>query len=437
MAFCAKCGTPLNEAGVCPNCGYVLPQNKRPVQAGPAAGSESSEVTEGPVNSQMNPGGYAAANAGDAGPVPGNPQENPAQGMGQGQMAAGAPQGQPYYGMPQNGVPAGGQQPYYNNNTAPGYGNGSGAYGQGSQMGYGPGPNGYNAGQNGYNPQGGPSQGPQVGQTCPQMGYNQGQGGPQMGQTGPQMGQSPHMGQNGPYYGGPQGQPYYGQMPPRQPSELGNNILQWFLGIFQKDPSAVFEKAGSSKSPVWAIYMAIYAFFGALAIAFSVGSLLSVFGDIGDLGFLEEIFERASIQSAIISFIAGLLFYAAIMFLTSLMVWLLMIILGKKISYWSACNVTMVAYIPTILATVFDFICSFTFVTSIIAFVVSSVASIATMILLYCGISRLSENKKSAVWPYVIAQAALKVVTVIIAVIFIFVCVLILSTMLAAMYRPW
>ncbi len=68
MAFCAKCGTPLNEAGVCPNCGYVLPQNKRPVQAGPAAGSESSEVTEGPVNSQMNPGGYAAANAGDAGP---------------------------------------------------------------------------------------------------------------------------------------------------------------------------------------------------------------------------------------------------------------------------------------------------------------------------------------------------------------------------------
>ena len=111
--------------------------------------------------------------------------------------------------------------------------------------------------------------------------------------------------------------------------------------------------------------------------------------------------------------------------------------LGKKIPFWSACNVTVVAYIPVILATVFSFICSFTVVTGFIAAFVSSVASIATMILLYCGITRLADHKKSALWPYVIAQAALKLVTIIIAVIFIFVCLMILSAMLAAFVSRW
>lgn len=424
MAFCAKCGTPLNDAGVCPNCGYVLPQNKRPVQSEPVPGVNNG-VQDNPVNSQTDPGVHSPADYGNVNPaqsgsVPGGVQMNQSGP----QMGGVGPQGQPYYGGPQNGNPAGGpQQPY--SNTAPGYGSapyGSGAqnggYGAGAQMG------GYNNNMGGQAYGGG------------QMGPN----GPQMGPNGPQMGQ-----QNGPqgqpYYGmsgnGPQGQPYYGQMPPRQPSEFGNNLLQWFLGIFKKDPTEVFDKAGNSKSPVWAVYMAVYAFFGALSLACSVGSILQIFGDFGDIWALEELYDRASVQCAFVSFFGAFLFYVAIMFLTSLTVWLLMIILGKKIPFWSACNVTVVAYIPVILATVFSFICSFTVVTGFIAAFVSSVASIATMILLYCGITRLADHKKSALWPYVIAQAALKLVTIIIAVIFIFVCLMILSAMLAAFVSRW
>ena len=52
MAFCAKCGTPLNDAGVCPNCGYVLPQNKRPVQSEPVPGVNNG-VQDNPVNSRQ------------------------------------------------------------------------------------------------------------------------------------------------------------------------------------------------------------------------------------------------------------------------------------------------------------------------------------------------------------------------------------------------
>ena len=141
MAFCAKCGTPLNDAGVCPNCGYVLPQNKRPVQSEPVPGVNNG-VQDNPVNSQTDPGVHSPADYGNVNPaqsgsVPGGVQMNQSGP----QMGGVGPQGQPYYGGPQNGNPAGGpQQPY--SNTAPGYGSapyGSGAqnggYGAGAQMG--------------------------------------------------------------------------------------------------------------------------------------------------------------------------------------------------------------------------------------------------------------------------------------------------------------
>ena len=45
----------------------------------------------------------------------------------------------------------------------------------------------------------------------------------------------------------PQGQPYYGQMLPVSPVNLETPFTV-FLGIFKKDPTEVFDKAGNSKS---------------------------------------------------------------------------------------------------------------------------------------------------------------------------------------------
>ncbi|MBB5262943.1 hypothetical protein HNP82_000037 [Catenibacillus scindens] len=366
MAFCAKCGTPLNDAGQCPNCGYVLPKNDPPAQPENKAADETVVLGNSGENSPENMGAA------------------PGSGMYAGQSSP-APNGQPGYGMP-NGYNYGGQggpQGYGGPNGQPGYG----------PQGYG-GPNG----QPGYGPQG---------------------------------------------YGGPNGQPYYGGQPyvNRQPSEFGSNLAKWFLGIFTKNPVEVFDKAGSSKSPVWVIYMLVYAFFGALTLACSVGGLIDVIGDIGSLDIIEELFDHASFVAALVTFFGGFIFYVAMTFLISLTVWVLLLIAGKKISFWSACNVSMVAYIPVILASALSFICSFTFPTAVLALFVSSIASIATVILLYCAVDRLCGGEKRMFWPYLAAQAILKIVTVIVAVILIFIFVIILSAIIAGTssyyYRMW
>ena len=362
MAFCAKCGTPVNDTGVCPNCGYVLPQNKRPQQM-ETRGNDTAAAGNHPSAPNPNPG------AAMGGPGYGAPMGGP----------QGGPQGQPNfqgsqgYGAPNPGNAAPGAGPYPTQNQ-----------GGFTQQGYGmPNPN---------QPMGGPGYGPGL--------------------------------------GGPQGQPYYGQPKPRTTSDFGNNLLQWFLGIFKKDPTEIFDKVAVSKSPVWAVYMAVYAFFGALAIACSAGSLFDIFGELGNLGQLGYIYREATFRCALVAFFVAFLFYVALMFLTSLIVWLLFMLLGKKLPFFNACNVTVVAYIPCILASVFSFICSFTVATSMIAMFVSSVATLATMILLYAVVNRICSSQKPVLWIYVAAQAVLKILTVIVAVIFLFIFGLILSSMI-------
>lgn len=482
MAFCAKCGTPLSDAGVCPSCGYVLPQSKRPVQAENAA----SEMTRlGNQGNEQEPG--AGMNASERngsvdveatvtlsqamGHNVANPAETPAHGAaGQGSLEPGN------YSVPNQGpVP---RQGYYSapgqeNGNSSGYGapaQGASGYGMGpdSQQGYGSLGQGGQPGQASpfgqpyYSSQGNGNQG--QGYNTPNQGYSAGQGGQDYGQNaqaggygqgqgaqaggqgygqgaqsgGYSQGQAGNPGQSyGPGPGGPSGQPYYGQPYPRKSSDFGKNLLQWFLGIFKKDPTEIFDTAGSSKSPVWAVYMAVYAFFGALTMACSVGSFMSIFGRAFDIDEVAYLFNRASFSSALITFIGAFLFYVALMFLTSLVVWLVLIMAGKKIPFMSACNITVVAYIPCILASAFSFICSFTIFTGILALLVSSVASIATMILLYCAIHRVSGGQKPVLWIYVAAQAVLKILTVIIAVIFIFIFVFILSAMLASSFNSY
>ncbi len=410
MAFCAKCGTPLNDAGQCPNCGYVLPKNDPPAQPENKAADETVVLGNSGENSPENMGAA------------------PGSGMYAGQSSP-APNGQPGYGTP-NGYNYGGQggPQGYKAPGGQGYGNPGGPQSFGGQEG----PQDYNApgGPQGFAGQGGP-QG--YGGPNGQPGYGpQGYGGPN-GQPG--------YGPQG--YGGPNGQPYYGGQPyvNRQPSEFGSNLAKWFLGIFTKNPVEVFDKAGSSKSPVWVIYMLVYAFFGALTLACSVGGLIDVIGDIGSLDIIEELFDHASFVAALVTFFGGFIFYVAMTFLISLTVWVLLLIAGKKISFWSACNVSMVAYIPVILASALSFICSFTFPTAVLALFVSSIASIATVILLYCAVDRLCGGEKRMFWPYLAAQAILKIVTVIVAVILIFIFVIILSAIIAGTssyyYRMW
>lgn len=416
MAFCAKCGTPLNDAGVCPSCGYVLPQSKRPVQAENAA----SEMTRlGNQGNEQEPGAGMSASERNGsvdveatvtlsqamGHTAANAAETPVHGPGQA-----SPFGQPYYGTQGNGNQG---QGYNTPNQGYSAGQGGQGYGQSAQ-----------AGGQGY------GQGAQAGS----QGYGQGQGA-QAGGYGSQAG-NPGQGY-GPGQAGPSGQPYYGQPYPRKSSDFGKNLLQWFLGIFKKDPTEIFDTVGSSKSPVWAVYMAVYAFFGALTMACSVGSFMSIFGRAFDIDEVAYLFNRASFSSALITFIGAFLFYVALMFLTSLVVWLVLIMAGKKIPFMSACNITVVAYIPCILASAFSFICSFTIFTGILALLVSSVASIATMLLLYCAIHRVSGGQKPVLWIYVAAQTVLKILTVIIAVIFLFIFIFILSAMLASSFNSY
>ncbi len=449
MAFCAKCGTPLNDSGVCPNCGYVLPQSKRPAQnenaAGPSAVSENQENHQ-ETGAYSAGGNHRPADAEATATVGGqsyygtpnmsgtstgtasSSQNTGAAGYGAGAVSgqasyAAGTSGQPYtQGGQENANPAGGYgagaqgQPYYGaqNQGAAGYG--AGAQGQPYYGGQNQGPQGYGAGPQGQSYYGGQNQGPQ--------GYG----------AGPQ-GQPYYGGQNqGPqgYGAGPQGQPYYGQPYPRKSSEFGNHLLQWFLGIFKKNPIAIFDTVGSSKSPVWAVYMAIYAFFGALSMACSMGSIFDILDELGGFGPLADLFDEAGFTSSLITFFGGFLYYAAVTFLTALAVWLLLKILDKKVPYLTACNITAVAYIPTILATVFSFICSFTLFTGVLAMLVSSIASIATMLFLFCAVSHISGQDKNAFWPYVITQVILKVVIVIVAVILIFIFAFVLGAALAS-----
>lgn len=431
MAFCAKCGTPLNDAGVCPSCGYVLPQNKRPVQTDNTIGETAVLGNQG---NPPQPGAGAGA-SGQTGPVDieatvtisqameraaAPDYGSAAQGNPQGYAGMGGPSGQPYYGAPGQESPGNGQAynaPEQNSANAQGYNQNQG-YGMPNQ--------GYTAPNQGYTA-------PNQGYTAPNQGYtapNQGYAAPNQGPQG-----------YGPGQGGPAGQPYYGQPYPRKSSDFGKNLLQWFLGIFKKDPTEIFDTVGSSKSPVWAVYMAIYAFFGALAVACSVGSFLGIFYELDDVfEDLYEMFRAAGFRFALVSFFIAFLFYVALMFLTSLIVWLTLMICGKKVSFLSACNVMVVAYIPSILASAFSFICSFNFFTSVFAMFVSSLASIATMLLLYCAIHRISGGKRPVLWIYVAAQAVLKIVTVIITVVFVFIAVFLLSALVvstARYYRYW
>lgn len=423
MAFCAKCGTPLNDAGVCPNCGYVLPQSRQTVQAANTAGAinmpDNSGNQQGGENSSQPMGNPAPANIEATVTLSqamenqaGNPSDNQSYGMGgqnrpfNGQPNPG-PQGQPFYGQSN---PGGLQGQFFNGQPNMGGPQGQPFYGQ---------PNA--GGPQGQTFNGQPNPGPQG-----QPFYGQPGGGSFQGYTGPQ--------------GGFQGQPYYGQAQPRKTSEFGNNLLQWFLGIFKKDPAAIFDKIDGSKSPVWAVYMAIYAFFGALSLACSAGSFLSIFGQFDGLESVERFYDEATFRCILLTFIAAFLFYVAVMFLTALAVWLMLIIAGKKVPFFCACNIMVVAYIPSIIASVFSFICSFTIFTGILALLVSSIASIATMILLYCAIERISGNKRPVLWIYVAAQAVLKILIAIIAVIFIFVFIFMLSALLMNSlntYRYW
>lgn len=411
MAFCAKCGTPLNDAGVCPNCGYVLPQSRQTVQAANTTGAINMPVNsgnqQGGENSSRPMGNPAPANieatvtlsqAMENQAV--NPSDRQSYGTGEqnrpfdGQPNMGGPQGQPFYGQPNTGGPQG---QYFNGQPNMGGPQGQPFYGQ----------------PNAGGPQGQPF-------------YGQPNSGNFQGYTGPQ--------------GGFQGQPYYGQPQPRKTSEFGNNLLQWFLGIFKKDPAAVFDKIDGSKSPVWAVYMAIYAFFGALTLACSAGSFLSIFGQFDGLERVQYFYSEATFRCVLLAFIVSFLFYVAVMFLTALAVWLMLIIAGKKVPFFCACNIMVVAYIPSIIASVFSFICSFTIFTGVLAMLVSSIASIATMILLYCAIERISGNKRPVLWIYVAAQAVLKILVAIIAVIFIFVFIFMLSALLMNSfntYRYW
>ena len=234
---------------------------------------------------------------------------------------------------------------------------------------------------------------------------------------------------------GPQGQPYYGRpYPRRQPSEFGTNLFRWFAGIFKKDPTAIFVEVGGSKSPVWLIYMAIYAFFGALTVACSIGKVVTIFDGISLMGGLDHLYHSASIKFAVAAFFGGFLFYAAAMFLTILVIWGLFTVMGKRLSFLSVCNVTMVAYVPSILAVMFSFICSFSIFSAALAGFVSAVAGVATMLLLYGAVRRLSDSGSSLIWPYVAAQAILKLLIAIVAVFLIFI---LAGALMVNSYRYW
>ena len=106
MAFCAKCGTPLNDSGVCPNCGYVLPQSKRPAQNENAAGP--SAVSENQENHQET-GAYSAG---------GNHRPADAE-------ATATVGGQSYYGTPNMSGTSTGTASSSQNTGAAGYGAGA------------------------------------------------------------------------------------------------------------------------------------------------------------------------------------------------------------------------------------------------------------------------------------------------------------------------
>lgn len=319
------------------------------------------------------------------------------------------PQG---YGQSQGVTQSYGPQDYGQTQQGPqGYGSQQGPQGYGQQQG----PQGY-----------GPQQGPQgFGQQQGPQGFGpQGFGQPQ----GPQ-GYGPQQGPQG-YYGQPQ--------PQRQPSELGKNILGWFTGLFKKNPVAVFDSVVESKAPVWAIYGVIYAFLGALGMACSTGSVFGLLGAIDSSFYrMSSVAGAASVGVWFITFFSTFFYYVVMVLLTTLVVWLTFSILKRKIPFWSAANVVMVAYIPVILAMAFRFICSFTMVTAVIGYAVYTIASLITLLLLFAAVSRLTASEQPVLWTFVGSQVVLKIITAIVSFIFIFVTIFMISAVVATSFNMW
>ena len=416
------------------------PQGQGAGPQGPGRGPQGSG--HGPQDQGYGPQGPGHGPQGsDAGP---QGQGYGPQGPGHGPQGSGAgPQGQGYGPQGQGHGPQGsgaGPQGQGYGPQGPGHGpQGSGAGPQG--QGYGPQGPGHGPQGSGVGPQG-QGYGPQGSGAGPQsQGYGpQGPGhGPQGQGAGPQ---GPGSGPQGQGYGpqgpgmGAQGQPYYGRpYPQKKPSEFGANLVQWFLGIFRKDPTEIFESVSHSKSPVWIIYMAVYAVFGALALACSIGRVATLFGNIGILSGLDHVYHSGSVRLAVSAFFGGLLFFAVSLFLAMLVVWVLFTLTGKHLSFMAICNVTAVAYIPVILATVFSFVCSFSIFTAVIGGLVSTVAGIATMILLYGAITRLSDRRGQMIWLYIAAQTVLKILIGIVA--FVLIAAIIMGALMVSSYRYW
>ena len=190
-----------------------------------------------------------------------------------------------------------------------------------------------------------------------------------------------------------------------------------------------------SKSPVWIVYMAIYAVFGALAVACSIGRISALFSNIGLFSSLDHMYHSGSVSLVVSAFFGGLLFFAVSLFLAMLVVWVLFTIIGKHIPFLGICNVTAVAYVPVIVATVFSFICSFSIFTAIIGGLVSMVASLATVLLLYGAVTRLSERREQMIWLYIAAQTVLKILTGIVA--FVLVTAILMGALMVSSYRYW